>query len=108
MSDQQFEIDVPAVLNLAQDYHAEAQGLTSDAMAFGSDAARIGQAFGLLGICDGAAEQYAGLLTSALKALGIAAETLDAEAEQLGRTTQIYMENEERTRQQFGRVHQSF
>lgn len=108
MSDQQFEIDVPAVLNLAQGYHSEAQGLGSDTAGFCSGADRIGQAFGLLGVCDGAAQQYDTLLDSVLKALSIAGQTLDAEAEQLAQTVSSYLDTEQALCRHFDRVQQSF
>ncbi|WP_042385965.1 WXG100 family type VII secretion target [Streptacidiphilus melanogenes] len=108
MSDQQFETNPGALKALAGDFHHEATSLPGDAISFGRAAGQIGEAFGVLGVCDGASSQYASLLTSTLNALGKVAEMLEGDAEQLGQTAQTYVENEEQVRQQFSRVHQSF
>jgi uncharacterized protein YukE len=104
----QFEIMYSSVKSLSESFNQEASGLAGDAVSFGEAAGQIGQAFGILGACDGASQQYAGLLSSTLNALGMVSEALQAEAEQLGQTVETYADNEQQVRQGFVAVHKSF
>ncbi|MEY9844968.1 hypothetical protein [Streptacidiphilus sp. MAP5-3] len=104
----QFEITYSSVKFLSESFNQEASGLAGDAVSFGEAAGQIGQAFGILGACDGASQQYASLLNSTLNALGMIAEALQAESEQLGQTIETYDGNEQQAQQGFVAVHKSF
>ena len=66
----QFGVDPDTLNELAGKFDREAKDLAKPIEGFASTASQIGEAFGLLGACDGAAQKYQTLLTSTLKALG--------------------------------------
>lgn len=75
---------------LAADFTAEADAVRSQTKAFEADAIQVGEAFGLLGICDGALDKYTQLVESTAKGLGQLAEVLDNEAEGIRASLQNY------------------
>jgi len=66
----QFGVDPDTLDELAGKFDREAKDLAKPIEGFAATASQIGEAFGLLGACDGAAQKYQTLLTSTLKALG--------------------------------------
>ena len=79
----QFGVDPETLTDLAGRFDREATGLAGPIRAFSGSAAEIGQAFGLLGICDGATERYRQLLESTVKALGHLPEVLRSDSDRL-------------------------
>lgn len=80
---EQFGVDPDTLTELAGRFDREATGLAGPIRAFSGSAAEIGQAFGLLGICDGATEKYRQLLESTVKALGHLPEVLTSDGDRL-------------------------
>jgi hypothetical protein len=104
-----FKVDPTAVDGLADNgFTAEATDLRTALAAFESTAGQIFDAFGLLGACDGAMQQYTGLLDTTTTALGRIAEALDGDAERLHATAAEYRGNEQRTHGQFRTLHEAF
>ena len=66
----QFGVDPDTLDELAGKFDREARDLAKPIDGFAATASQIGEAFGLLGACDGAAQKYQTLLNSTLKALG--------------------------------------
>ncbi|MDH6453201.1 uncharacterized protein YukE [Streptomyces sp. SAI-126] len=79
----QFGVDPETLTDLAGRFDREATGLAGPIGAFSGSAAEIGQAFGLLGICDGATEKYRQLLESTVKAIGHLPEVLRTDGDRL-------------------------
>ncbi|WP_328750854.1 ESX-1 secretion-associated protein [Streptomyces sp. NBC_00285] len=79
----QFGVDPETLTDLAGRFDREAAGLAGPIGAFSASAAEIGQAFGLLGICDGATEKYRQLLENTAKALGRLPEVLRSDGDRL-------------------------
>ncbi|WP_239158098.1 ESX-1 secretion-associated protein [Streptomyces sp. SID13726] len=79
----QFGVDPDTLTDLAGRFDREAAGLAGPISAFSGSAAEIGQAFGLLGICDGASEKYRQLLENTVRALGHLPEVLRSDGERL-------------------------
>lgn len=91
---QQYEVNPEALLGLAGMYDGEASALNGQVGSFTGSAESIGQAFGLLGICDGALQKYVSLLDSTVKALGQLGQVLDSDAERLRSNAYVYTEAE--------------
>jgi hypothetical protein len=68
----QFGVDPDTLTDLAGKFDREAKDLAKpiDGFAASASASEIGEAFGLLGACDDAAQKYQTLLNGTLKALG--------------------------------------
>jgi uncharacterized protein YukE len=66
----QFGVDPDTLTDLAGKFDREAKGLANPVGDFAATASEVGEAFGLLGACDGAAQKYQTLLDSTVKALG--------------------------------------
>lgn len=79
----QFGVDPETLTDLAGRFDREATGLAGPIGAFSRSAAEIGQAFGLLGICDGATEKYRQLLESTVRALGQLSDVLRSDGDRL-------------------------
>ncbi|MFD8304754.1 WXG100 family type VII secretion target [Streptomyces sp. NPDC059690] len=79
----QFGVDPATLRELAGKFDREATGLAKPIGRFAASAAEIGEAFGLLGVCDGAAEKYAQLLSHTVKALGYLPELLNSDGDRL-------------------------
>ncbi|MFH8632209.1 type VII secretion target [Streptomyces lydicus] len=79
----QFGVDAETLKGLAGGFDREAKELEKPVAAFSATAADIGQAFGLLGACDGAADKYRQLLQHTSKVLGQLPHVLRNDAERL-------------------------
>ncbi len=79
----QFGVDPETLTELAGRFDREATGLAGPIGTFSGSAAEIGQAFGLLGICDGASEKYRQLLENTVKALGHLPDVLRSDGDRL-------------------------
>lgn len=90
MAGEHFQVHPPTVAGLANKFHTESQGLTKQVADFGSSAADIGEAFGLLGACDGAMQKYLTLFQSTSRALGRLSQVLDANGQRLTATAASY------------------
>ncbi|KUM73770.1 hypothetical protein AQI84_23000 [Streptomyces griseorubiginosus] len=80
---EQFGVDPETLADLAGRFDREATGLAGPIGTFSGGAAEIGQAFGLLGICDGASEKYRQLLENTAKALGHLPDVLRSDGDRL-------------------------
>jgi uncharacterized protein YukE len=79
----QFGVDPDTLTDLAGRLDREASGLAGPIRQFSGSTAEIGDAFGLLGACDGAAEKYRQLLENTAKALGHLPDVLRSDADRL-------------------------
>ncbi|MFF4961425.1 WXG100 family type VII secretion target [Streptomyces sp. NPDC001222] len=79
----QFGVDPDTLTDLAGKFDREAKSLAGPIDAFAATASGIGEAFGLLGACDGAAEKYQQLLSSTVKALGHLPGVLGSDGDRL-------------------------
>ncbi|MFJ5531279.1 ESX-1 secretion-associated protein [Streptomyces sp. NPDC093261] len=79
----QFGVDPATLTELAGKFHREATELAGPIEGFAAGASEIGQAFGLLGVCDGAAEKYGQLLSHTVKALGYLPDVLISDGHRL-------------------------
>lgn len=79
----QFGVDPDSLHSLAGTFVREANALKNPIAAFTSAANEIGEAFGLLGACDGAADQYRKLQQHTSTTLGKLPEVLHNDAERL-------------------------
>ncbi|WP_052443204.1 WXG100 family type VII secretion target [Streptacidiphilus neutrinimicus] len=86
-----FYIDPAAVMSLADEFQAAADALGGRAPAFASNVLEIGDAFGLLGECTGAAEQYQQLVNHTGHGLGELEQALAADAAGLVHTADQYI-----------------
>jgi uncharacterized protein YukE len=80
---KQFGVDPDVLTDLAGRFERESKALTGQVNAFEAAAGGAGQAFGLLGVCDGAAEKYGKLLDSTAKALGRLPQALENDGQGL-------------------------
>ncbi len=80
---EQFGVDPETLTDLAGRFDREATGLAGPVASFSGSAAETGQAFGLLGICDGASEKYRQLLESTVEALGHLPDVLRSDGDRL-------------------------
>ncbi|MFF4058194.1 WXG100 family type VII secretion target [Streptomyces sp. NPDC001668] len=79
----QFGVAPETLTELAGRFDREAAGLAGPIGTFSGSSAEIGEAFGLLGTCDGAADKYRQLLDSTAKALGHLPDVLRSDADRL-------------------------
>ncbi|MGV9244366.1 ESX-1 secretion-associated protein [Streptomyces sp. NPDC003710] len=79
----QFGVDPDTLTDLAGKFDREAKGLAKPISDFAATASEIGEAFGLLGACDGAAEKYRTLLNSTIEALGHLPGVLTSDGDRL-------------------------
>ncbi|MEU6370906.1 ESX-1 secretion-associated protein [Streptomyces sp. NPDC046931] len=79
----QFGVDPDTLTELAGKFDREATGLAGPIEGFSAGASEIGQAFGLLGVCDGTAEKYGQLLSHTVKALGYLPDVLNGDGDRL-------------------------
>ncbi|MGW7573063.1 type VII secretion target [Streptomyces sp. NPDC054765] len=79
----QFGVDPTALTDLAGTFDREAKELATPIHAFAATSSEVGEAFGVLGACDGAMEKYQKLLSSTIKALGRLPEVLTSDADRL-------------------------
>ncbi|SEE65925.1 Excreted virulence factor EspC, type VII ESX diderm [Streptomyces sp. 2112.3] len=79
----QFGVDPTVLTELAGTFDREAKGLAAPIHTFTATASEVGEAFGILGACDGATEKYQKLLSSTVKALGHLPDVLKSDADRL-------------------------
>ncbi|MEV6027977.1 type VII secretion target [Streptomyces sp. NPDC052036] len=91
----QFGVDPDTLTDLAGKFDREAKGLAGPIDDFAATASEIGEAFGLLGACDGAAEKYQKLLTSTVKALGHLPGVLGSDADRLRLNAANYKDSDQ-------------
>lgn len=86
----------PAIARLGAEFDGQAQALAQSATGFGGSAFQIGEAFGLLGACDGALKKYVSMLNDTMNGLGQLAEVWAQTGRQLQQTAQQYQDADER------------
>ncbi|MEK2476452.1 MULTISPECIES: type VII secretion target [Streptomyces] len=79
----QFGVEPTALTDLAGKFDLQAKGLDGPIRSFAATSAEVGEAFGILGACDGAMEKYLKLLNSTVKALSQLPQVLTSDAERL-------------------------
>jgi len=100
----QFGVDPDTLTDLAGRFDREAAGLAGPIGAFSGSAAEIGEAFGLLGACDGATDKYRQLLDSTAKALGHLPDVLRSDGDRLRLNATHYADSD---RTAIGYLHQA-
>ncbi|WP_377271520.1 type VII secretion target [Peterkaempfera sp. SMS 1(5)a] len=78
-----FRVEPAALTDLAGTFERESADLARQIDAFSAGASRIGQAFGLLGACDGAMSKYTDLLNGTVRALGQLSQVLESDGQRL-------------------------
>ncbi|MFI9645291.1 WXG100 family type VII secretion target [Streptomyces sp. NPDC052040] len=91
----QFGVDPDRLTDLAGKFDREAKDLATPIDGFAAIASEIGEAFGLLGACDGAAEKYQTLLDSTLKALGQLPGVLTSDGDRLRLNATNYKDSDQ-------------
>lgn len=102
MGEGQFIVQPGALCALAGKFDAEAGTLAQLTNGFTGSAFQIGQAFGLLGACDGALEKYLKLLESTVKALGQLSKVLEGDGERLRANATVYTAADQGLAEHFG------
>jgi uncharacterized protein YukE len=100
----QFGVTPEVLTELAGKYDEESRSLTRHVGTFSAGASSIGQAFGLLGACDGAAAKYQRLLDSTVTALGQLSETLTKDGRGLRTNATNYSTSDQAAVEQFRSV----
>ncbi|WP_327066589.1 type VII secretion target [Kitasatospora sp. NBC_01250] len=103
----QFEVHPASLTSLAGRFDTEAGQFNGQVSSFTSAADTAGQAFGLLGACDGALSQYQSLLGSTTKALGQLHQVLGGNADRLRATASAYAAAEAAAHQKMSSVGQT-
>ncbi|GAB7028554.1 type VII secretion target [Streptomyces sp. NPDC021749] len=88
----QFGVDPSTLTDLAGTFDREANALTKPINEFVATSMEIGEAFGILGACDGAADKYRKLMSSTTKALGHLPDVLSSDADRLRINASHYQE----------------
>lgn len=91
----QFGVDPDTLKDLAGRFDREAKGLAGPVDEFAAAASEIGEAFGLLGVCDGAAEKYRQLLIHTVTALGHLPEVLRSDGDRLRLNAAHYADSDQ-------------
>ncbi|WP_258053744.1 WXG100 family type VII secretion target [Streptomyces sp. Ru72] len=91
----QFGVDPDRLTDLAGKFDREATDLAKPIHGFAATASEIGEAFGLLGACDGAAQKYQTLLNSTLKALGQLPGVLTSDGDRLRLNATNYKDSDQ-------------
>ena len=87
-----FTADPSAITQLGSQFTDQAQTLSSSASGFSGSAFSIGEAFGLLGACDGALSKYLSMLKNTMNGLDQLAEVWGQTGQQLQATARNYQE----------------
>ncbi|MFI1204663.1 ESX-1 secretion-associated protein [Streptomyces sp. BHT-5-2] len=88
----QFGVEPTALTDLADKFDLQATDLDGPIRSFAATSAEVGEAFGILGACDGAMEKYQTLLSSTIKALGQLPQVLNSDADRLRINASQYAE----------------
>jgi hypothetical protein len=91
----QFGVDPATLTELAGKFAREATGLAGPIEDFATGASEIAQAFGLLGVCDGAAEKYGQLLSHTVRALGCLPDVLNSDGDRLRANAASYTDSDQ-------------
>ncbi|HEX4787634.1 MAG TPA: hypothetical protein VH372_04185 [Actinospica sp.] len=94
----------PAIAGLGAEFEAQGQQLAESANGFSGSAFQIGEAFGLLGACDGALQKYQSMLRSTMTGLGRLAEVWAQTGRQLIATAQQYQIADERSAERLAQI----
>jgi uncharacterized protein YukE len=94
VSDGQFGVEPDRLTRLGGRFEEESTSFTGQVNAFAAGAGNIGQAFGLLGVCDDAAQKYQKLLQSTVTALGRLSQVLADDARGLRANAADYAASE--------------
>jgi hypothetical protein len=96
---------MPEVISeLGTQFQGQGDELLDNASAFGDDAFQIGEAFGLLGVCDGALEKYVSMLNNTVSGLNQLAEVWQQTGAQLLETAGQYASVDEAQAQNLARI----
>lgn len=87
-----FTADPSAIAQLGSEFIDQAPALSSSASGFGGSAFSIGEAFGLLGACDGALAKYLSMLKNTMNGLDHLAEVWGQTGQQLQAMARNYQE----------------
>jgi hypothetical protein len=87
-----FTADPPAIAGLGSEFTDQAPALSSSASGFSGSAFSIGEAFGLLGACDGALSKYLSMLKNTMNGLDQLAEVWTRTGQQLQATARSYQD----------------
>lgn len=90
----QFGVDPDTLKDLAGRFDREARGLAGPVDDFAAAASEIGAAFGLLGVCDGAAEKYRQLVCHTVTALGHLPDVLRSDGDRLRLNADHYSDSD--------------
>jgi hypothetical protein len=93
-----------AIAGLGAEFAAQGQQLIESANGFSGSAFEIGEAFGLLGACDGALEKYMSMLRNTMSGLGQLAEVWEQAGQQLECAAQEYQAVDEQSAQAIAKV----
>ena len=85
-----FSANPPAIAQLGEQFVEQAQQLGQAAESFGGCALQIADAFGLLGACDGAMEQYVKMARSTVQGLEQLASLWSQTGDQLNAQAEVY------------------
>jgi len=87
-----FTADPSAIAQLGAEFGDQAPTLSSSASGFSGSAFSIGEAFGLLGACDGALSKYLSMLQNTMNGLDQLAEVWARTGQQLQATARSYQD----------------
>lgn len=90
-----FTADPSAIAQLGSEFEDQSQTLSSSVSGFSGSAFSIGEAFGLLGACDGALSKYMTMLNNTMNGLDQLAEVWAQTGQQLQATARNYREVDE-------------
>lgn len=85
-----FSADPAAIAGLGGQFAGQAQQLAQAAQSFGGSALQIADAFGLLGACDGAMEQYLKMAHSTMQGLEQLATLWSQTGDELNAQAEVY------------------
>lgn len=93
-----------AIAGLGAEFEGQAEALAQSANGFSGSAFQIGEAFGLLGACDGALQKYVSMLNNTMTGLGQLAEVWAQTGSRLEQTARQYQSVDERCAQGLSRI----
>ncbi|MBR7835284.1 hypothetical protein KDL01_18565 [Actinospica durhamensis] len=99
-----FTADPSAIFQLGSEFEDQARALASSVPGFSGSAFSIGEAFGLLGACDGALSKYMAMLKNTVNGLEQLAEVWDRTGQQLQLTARAYLDVDTECAQSFAEI----
>ncbi|MFE6687164.1 type VII secretion target [Streptomyces sp. NPDC057743] len=88
----QFGVEPTALTDLAGKFDMQAEDLDGPIRSFTAASKEVGEAFGILGACDGALQKYEKLLIGTVKALSQLPQVLTSDADRLRINASQYAE----------------